>query len=63
MDDNIDNPNHWLERAKDARTIAKQLKDEGMKDILEGIAESYERIADHAARNIKSTGHGPATSK
>jgi hypothetical protein len=57
MDNTIDDPNHWLGRAKDARAIAKQLKDKDMKDIMEDIAKSYERIADHATRNLKDVGH------
>jgi hypothetical protein len=58
MGDIIDDPDHWLERAEDARTIAKLLKDEFMKDIMEDIARSYEKIADHAGRNLKGAGHG-----
>jgi hypothetical protein len=58
MDDTIDDPNHWLERAKDARAIAKQLKDEAMRNIMEDIAKSYERIADHATRNLKDARYG-----
>jgi hypothetical protein len=56
MDDTIEDPNHWLERARDARTIAKRLKDDNMKHIMEDIAIGYERIADHAARKLKDPG-------
>jgi hypothetical protein len=57
MDDTLEDSNHWLERARDARTIAKRLKDDNMKNIMEDIAISYERIADHAARKLKDAGH------
>ena len=58
MDDIIDNPNHWLDRAKDAREIAKKLKDESMKNIMEDIARGYERIANHVSRDLKDASHG-----
>jgi hypothetical protein len=56
MDNITDEPNLWLERAKDARQIAKQLEDQIMKGILEDIARSYERIADHVTRHLKDAG-------
>jgi len=56
MNDAMDDPNHWLERAKDARQTAKQLKDQSMKNIMEDIARGYERIADHVAGNLKAPG-------
>jgi hypothetical protein len=53
-----DDPNHWLERAKDARQIAKRLTDIDMQNILEDIAKGYERIADHVTRNLGDTSQG-----
>jgi hypothetical protein len=58
MDDPMDDPNHWLHRAKEARQVAKQLRDERMKTIMEDIAAGYERIADHVAHKSKSADHG-----
>lgn len=55
----MDDPKQWLERAKDARQTARQLKDQSMKNIMEDIARGYERIADHVASNLKDAGHGP----
>jgi hypothetical protein len=59
MDDPMDDPNHWIKRAKEARQIAKQLEDKNMKIIMEDIAAGYERIADHVAHNSKSANHSP----
>jgi hypothetical protein len=58
MDDPMDDPNHWLKRAEEARQIAKQLEDESMKSIMEDIAAGYERIADHVAHRPKSADRG-----
>jgi hypothetical protein len=58
MDDATNDPNYWLERAKDARQTAKHLKDQTMKNIMEDIAIGYDRIAEHIARNIKDGDHG-----
>jgi hypothetical protein len=55
MHDIMEDPNYWLERAKDARQVAKQLEDKEMKNIMEDIAKSYERIASHVARSLGDT--------
>jgi hypothetical protein len=54
----MDDPTHWLRRAKEARQIAKQLEDASMRSIMEGIAAGYERIADHVTHGLKNTGRG-----
>ena len=45
-----DDPAYWLTRAKEARETAEQIPDQEMRDILEGIAVAYERVADQVRR-------------
>lgn len=40
----------WTERAEEARQLAKGMKDECGREAMIGIAESYERLAEKAAR-------------
>jgi DNA-binding ferritin-like protein len=40
-----DDPNYWLKRAEEARTLADQMTDTETKSIMLGIAKSYEKIA------------------
>jgi hypothetical protein len=37
---------YWRMRAKEARVLAEQLKDEHSKNIMRGIANEYERMAE-----------------
>ena len=41
---------HWGERAKELREHARTMKDPGLRQEVEIIAESYERLADLVAR-------------
>jgi hypothetical protein len=50
MTTETDYPAYWLERAKEAREVTKQIPDEEMRDILEEIARRYERVADQVRR-------------
>jgi hypothetical protein len=60
-------PEYWRNRADEARAVAGQFEDEGAKRIMLEIAESYDRLARHAAgrQRRKSTllrkpePHGP----
>jgi hypothetical protein len=38
-------PEYWLKRAEEARTLADQMSDLHTKSIMDGIAASYEKIA------------------
>ena len=49
----IDDPNNWLDRAEEARTVAQQLDDPAAKRMMVGIAESYERLAQRAEERRK----------
>ena len=40
-----DDPSYWLGRAGEMREILKSVLDEEMSEIIEEIAEGYERIA------------------
>jgi hypothetical protein len=44
----INEPDHWLARAKEARTLANQMDDLESKDAMLRIAEDYERLAKRA---------------
>jgi hypothetical protein len=46
----LDNPEHWLERAEEARSIAEQLSDPESRRMMLRIAEDYELLATHARR-------------
>ena len=41
-------PEHWLERATQARTMAEGIRDAEAKRAMLAIAENYERIAKRA---------------
>ena len=46
----VDNAKHWRERAEEARALARLLHDPAAKRTMEGVAESYERVAQRAKR-------------
>lgn len=45
----LGDPEHWRQRAEEARRQAEEIKDPGAKRAMLGIAESYELIAQRAA--------------
>jgi hypothetical protein len=48
MPDILNDPDHWLQRASEARAIAGQLTDEKARLTMLGIARGYERLATRA---------------
>ena len=44
----IDDPKHWLERAKEALALAEQIDDPEVKRIIRQNADDYERLAKRA---------------
>ena len=52
----LDNPEHWQDRAEEARSIAEQMSDPDSKRMMLRIAEDYERLAAHARRRMKGSG-------
>jgi len=49
----LDDPEHWINRAEEARSIAEQLSDPESKRMKLRIADDYDRLADHAKRRAK----------
>jgi O-methyltransferase involved in polyketide biosynthesis len=44
----INDPKHWLDRAKEARALAEQIDDPEAKRIMRKNADDYERLAKRA---------------
>jgi hypothetical protein len=44
----INDPKHWLDRAKEARTLAEQMDDPEAKRTMLKNADDYERLAERA---------------
>ncbi len=49
----IDDPEHWLERAEEARTIAEEMRDPQARLGMLAVAEGYERLAARAAERLR----------
>ena len=45
-----DDPSYWLGRAREMREMLKRVSDKEMREIIEEIAEGYERVAEGIAR-------------
>ena len=53
----INDPKHWLDRAKEARALAEQIDDPEAKVTMLALADDYERLATRAKR--RAAGHWP----
>ena len=53
----INDPQHWRDRAKEARALADQINDVEAKAAMLRIAEDYERLAKRA--EARGLGHLP----
>ena len=49
----FNDPQHWLDRAVEAREIAFRMTDKGAQADMLAIAQDYERIAARAAERLK----------
>ena len=48
----LNNPQHWRDRAEEARAVADQLDDPDARRTMLGIADEYERLALNAERRL-----------
>ena len=53
----INDPKHWLNRAKEARALAEQIDDPEVKRMIRQNADDYERLAKRAEE--RSVGRWP----
>ena len=53
----INDPTHWLDRAKEARALAEQMNDPEAKRTMLKNADDYERLAQRARE--RATGRWP----
>jgi DNA-binding ferritin-like protein len=52
----INDPEHWRERAKEARAVADAMTDEKTKQMMLRIANSYEKLAERAEQRLREHG-------
>jgi hypothetical protein len=45
----LNDPNHWRQRAEEARVLAEQMDHEGNKKLMLKIADDYDTLAVRAA--------------
>jgi hypothetical protein len=57
----INDPEHWRNRAEEARTLADQMSDQASKQTMLRIAADYERLAERAA--LRAQGASPQPPK
>ena len=57
----INDPEHWRNRAEEARTSAEQMNDEASKQTMLRIAADYEKLAERAA--LRAQGGSPQPPK
>jgi hypothetical protein len=53
----INDPNHWRERAEEARTLAELMNDETSKQMMLRMATDYEKLAERA--QLRARGEPP----
>jgi hypothetical protein len=52
---NINNPEYWLQRAKEMRTLAEGVADDAAKQNMLRVAEDYDKLAKRAEARSKGT--------
>jgi hypothetical protein len=58
-----DDPEHWRDRAHEARTRAGQLNDPEAKRQMLGIARGYDRLAERAQERLRAASPPPGPSR
>jgi hypothetical protein len=53
----LDDPEHWRQRAEEARTIADEVQNPSAKATMLSIAEQYEQMAEYAQRRQAEKTH------
>ena len=54
----IDDPEHWWSRAAEARAMAEQISDPEARRMMEGIAQTYDKLAARAEGRSKRKSGG-----
>jgi uncharacterized protein (DUF2342 family) len=49
----LNDPKHWRDRAEEARTVAEPMKDLRAREIMLGVAATYEKLAQSAEEKVK----------
>ena len=49
----IDDPQHWRERAAEARTLAELMTDSDARQKMLGVAEGYDQLAKGAEQRLR----------
>ena len=52
----FNDPQHWYNRAEEARLLAEQMIDETAKDMMLKIAGDYDKLAERASLRLIGTG-------
>jgi hypothetical protein len=47
------NPKYWRNRAEEARVVADSMQDEQSKQLMFGVANEYERVAELTEKRLK----------
>jgi hypothetical protein len=58
----INDPKHWLDRAKEARALAEQIADPETKRTILKNADDYERLAQEPKSEQQAAGHSQSSS-
>ena len=58
----LDDPNHWREKAEEARAKAEDMADADARETMEHVAEEYDELADRAERQRRESGAAAAYS-